>query len=192
ARYASTGVAPDIGAFQSGGTPPPVSAPDTIPPTISITAPANGAAISGAMITVSASASDNVCVMGMQFKLDGANLGAEVIAEPYAALWDTFAANGAHTLTAEARDAAGHVITSSVVSVTVANPTVSILAPLDGATLTDLTEVTVQAASGAGERSNATCSKGMAFCTGSCASRSGTAMRNRCRTSAETADSLLI
>ena len=168
AGYPYTGTAPDIGAFQSGDPPPPPSPGDTIPPAISIIAPANGATISGTMITVSASASGNVCVMGMQFKLDGANLGAEVIAEPYAALWDTFAANGAHTLTAEARDAAGHVITSSVVSVTVANPTISILAPLDGATLTDLTQVTVQAESGLGLRSIGIYCNGILIGTVSC------------------------
>src|SRR5439155_11159784 len=93
---------------------------------------------------------------------------AEVIAEPYAVLWDTFAANGAHTLTAEARDAAGHVITTSVVSVTVANPTISILAPLDGATLTDLTQVTVQAASGLGLRSIGIYCNGILIGTVSC------------------------
>src|SRR2546425_3634164 len=38
--------------------------------------PASGATVS-ASITVSANASDNVGVAGVQFKLDGANLGAE-------------------------------------------------------------------------------------------------------------------
>ena len=45
----------------------------------------------------------------MQFKLDGAPLGAEDTTAPYEVTWDTATvANGAHTLTAVARDAAGH------------------------------------------------------------------------------------
>jgi hypothetical protein len=99
-----------------------VSAPDTVPPTVSITAPTAGATVSGT-ITVSASASDNVGVAGVQFRLDGANLGAEDTTSPYATSWNTTqAANGSHTLTAVARDAAGNSTTSSSVSVTVNNP----------------------------------------------------------------------
>ena len=41
---------------------------------------------------------------------------------PYELAWDTAAvANGAHTLTAAARDAAGHETASAAVSVTVTN-----------------------------------------------------------------------
>src|SRR4029078_9696281 len=57
-------------------------APDTIAPTASITAPADGATVGGT-VTVAASASDNVGVSGVQFKLDGVNLGAEDTASPY-------------------------------------------------------------------------------------------------------------
>ena len=52
----------------------------------------------------------------------GPNLGAEVTAAPYSISWNTTtAANGTHTLTAVARDAAGNTATSSAVSVTVSN-----------------------------------------------------------------------
>jgi len=72
-------------------------------------------------VTVSASAIDNVGVAGVQFKLDGTNLGAEVTAPPYAVTWNTTTtAAGAHTLTAAARDAAGNIGTSAGVTVTVA------------------------------------------------------------------------
>src|SRR3989442_11080522 len=50
---------------------------DVTPPTVSLTTPAAGATISGT-VTVSTSATDNVGVVGVQFTLDGANLGAEV------------------------------------------------------------------------------------------------------------------
>ena len=45
----------------------------TNPTTVSITAPASGATVSGTAVTVAATASDNVGVAGMQFKLDGAS-----------------------------------------------------------------------------------------------------------------------
>src|SRR5439155_14852369 len=47
---------------------------DTTPPAVSISAPAANATVSGSA-TVSATATDNVGVVGVQFKLDGANLG---------------------------------------------------------------------------------------------------------------------
>ena len=74
-------------------------------------------------ITVSANASDNVGVVGVQFKVDGTNLGTEDTTAPYAIMWDTTtAANGTHTLTAVARDAAGNTTPSAPVTVTVNNP----------------------------------------------------------------------
>jgi hypothetical protein len=63
-------------------------------------------------------------VAGVQFQLDGVNLGAEDTASPYTLSWDTTTTvNGSHTLTAVARDAAGNVKTSTAVSVTVSNTT---------------------------------------------------------------------
>ena len=96
---------------------------DTTAPTVSVTAPSNGASVSGA-VTVSAAATDDTGVAGVQFILDGANLGAEVTSSPYTMSWTTTAsANGAHALSARARDAAGNQATSAPVSVTVANVT---------------------------------------------------------------------
>src|SRR5438876_6257837 len=46
---------------------------DVTPPTVSITAPTTGATVSGSAVMVSASASDNVGVAGVQFKMDGVN-----------------------------------------------------------------------------------------------------------------------
>ena len=87
-----------------------------------MTAPAAGSVVSG-NVTVSASATDNVGVAGVQFLLDGASLGAEDTTAPYSMTWDTTSAsNGVHTLQARARDAAGNTATSSSsVTVTVSN-----------------------------------------------------------------------
>jgi hypothetical protein len=95
---------------------------DTSPPMVSLTAPANNAVVSGSSVTVSAAAADNMGVAGVQFKLDGANLGGEDTSSPFSATWNTLSvANGAHTLTAVARDAAGNRTTSAVIAVSVNN-----------------------------------------------------------------------
>ncbi|TMQ51968.1 MAG: hypothetical protein E6K74_12810, partial [Candidatus Eisenbacteria bacterium] len=103
-----TAVARDTLGLQYTSNPVTVTVfNDQTAPTVSITAPAAGSTVGGAT-TVSASASDNVGVVGVQFKLDGANLGAEDTAAPYSISWDTTgASNGSHSLTAVARDAAG-------------------------------------------------------------------------------------
>src|SRR2546425_1163438 len=118
---------------------------DTTPPTVSMTTPAAGSTVSGT-VTISASATDNMGVVGVQFKLDGANLGAEVTAAPYSTSWNTtLAANGSHTLTAVARDAAGNTATAAAVSVTVGSnsPLISTVSASNvsssGATITWIT-----------------------------------------------------
>jgi hypothetical protein len=93
---------------------------DTTAPTVSITSPTGGTVSS--TINVNANAGDNVAVAGVQFKLDGSPLGAEDTSGPYSISWDTTnATNGAHSLTAVARDTAGNTTTSTAVNVTVTN-----------------------------------------------------------------------
>ena len=133
-------------AFAGGASDPPPT--DTVPPTVSITSPASGATISGT-VAVATTAADNVGVVGVQFKLDGATLGAENTTSPYSTSWNTtIVPNGSHTLTAVARDAAGNVTTSAGVTVTVTNdttaPTVTITTPTSGATYTaNITPLTI-------------------------------------------------
>jgi hypothetical protein len=94
---------------------------DIMPPTVSLTAPANDATVSGTL-AVSANASDDVGVVGVQFKVDGVNLGTEDTTAPYSVSWNTATTtNGNHVLTAVARDAAGKVTTSAPRTVTVSN-----------------------------------------------------------------------
>src|SRR5206468_12459526 len=81
----------------------------------------SGSAVYGAVMSSPTRRANDV-VVGVQFKLDGANLGAEVLAAPYSLSWNTTgASNGSHTLTALARDAAGNTATTAAVSVTVDN-----------------------------------------------------------------------
>ena len=97
--------------------------PDTTPPSVTITAPMGGATVS-TTINVTANAQDNIAVVGVQFRLDGNALGSEDLTVPYALPWDTTGTpNGAHTLTARARDAAGNQTISAAVNVTVDNAT---------------------------------------------------------------------
>ncbi|HWA25846.1 MAG TPA: glycoside hydrolase family 9 protein [Lacunisphaera sp.] len=112
--------------WKVGGSTPPPSSGDTTAPMVSLTAPAASSTVSGTAVTLTASASDNVGVAGVQFQLDGANLGAEDTAAPFTAPWNSSTvSNGAHTLRAIARDAAGNITTSAGVSVTVSNTTVT-------------------------------------------------------------------
>ena len=73
------------------------SAPDTTAPAVSVQQPANGTTVSGASVTVSATASDNVGVAGVQFRVDGTNLGAEDTSAPYSVTWNSTAASTART-----------------------------------------------------------------------------------------------
>jgi len=102
---------------QSGG-----GTQDTTPPTVAITAPSLNAIVSGSAVTVSANASDNIGVAGVQFKVDGGNLGAEGTSAPFTATLNTTTlTNGTHSLSAVARDAAGNRATSAVVTILVGN-----------------------------------------------------------------------
>lgn len=106
-------------------------------PTVSITAPSNGAYLRGT-VAVTANATDDVSVAGVQFQRDGVNLGTEDTASPYTRNWNTVNfTDGSHVLTAIVRDGDGNLVTSSSVTVTVDNtpPTVSVSSPSAGATV---------------------------------------------------------
>src|SRR5437899_8055634 len=68
---------------------------------VTITSPTSGSTVAGTA-TVSASVSAvGVLVAGVQFQLDGANLGAEDTSFPYSVSWNTTtSSNGSHTLIA--------------------------------------------------------------------------------------------
>lgn len=100
--------------------PGPVA--DTVAPAVTITSPANNASVSGT-IGISANATDNIRVVGVQFKIDGINLGDEIENPPYTLSWNTIqVANGQHTITAVARDSSGNQGISTI-TVTVSNAT---------------------------------------------------------------------
>lgn len=104
------------------------------PPTVTLTAPANGATGTvGVAITLTATAADTGgSVASVQFQADGANVGAADTAAPYSVAWTPTTA-GAHTLRAIATDNEGAQTTSASVTVTIAAPTLAatLTAPTD-------------------------------------------------------------
>lgn len=116
------------------------AAPDTQPPSVTLTSPAANAQLNGAF-ALAADATDDVGVVRVEFYVDGTTKLGEATSAPFAAAADTSAlADGPHVLTARAFDAAGNSATSDGVPVVVGTgpvdvtpPTVSITAPSAGA-----------------------------------------------------------
>ncbi len=100
---------------------------DMAPPIVSLWSPglAGSSTLTGT-VTLVATAVDDQALGGVQFALNGQPIGAEVstAATPakFPLTWDSHGlANGTYTLTATARDVAGHRTTSAGVTVTISN-----------------------------------------------------------------------
>ncbi len=128
------------------------------PPTVSITAPSNGATLSGSTtLTASATAGSGQTIASVQFQLDGSNVGSPVTAAPYSVSLNTASfSNGAHAVRAVATDSAQSSTTSQAISVTISNssgqtpPVVSITSPLAGATVSGNGTVSASASAASG------------------------------------------
>lgn len=93
---------------------------DATAPTVSVSAPANGATVNG-VVSVNATATDNLAVTKVEFYVNNV-LASTDTTSPYSYSWDTATvANGSYTLTAKAYDAAGNSKVSTAVTVTVNN-----------------------------------------------------------------------
>jgi PKD repeat protein len=80
-----------------------------------------GTLVSGT-VNILANATDDVGVTGVQFKLDGANMGPNLTVSPYSVLWNTLtASNGCHVISATAFDAAGNQGSATFLA-TISNP----------------------------------------------------------------------
>jgi glucose/arabinose dehydrogenase len=92
--------------------------PDTDAPTVTLTAPAALADGLTGTVAVTANASDNVGVSGVEFEIDGVAIGGVDTAAPYATTIDTSAyPSGQHVVRARASDAAGNVSAWSTATV---------------------------------------------------------------------------
>lgn len=118
--YTLTARAFDAAGNEATSAEVTVRVPDRDAPTVQITAPAEGATVSG-NVTVTAEASDNVGVDRVTLYVDGAELGTDQTS-PYTWTWNTSDfSNGAHSLTASAWDAAENEGQATAVQVTVSN-----------------------------------------------------------------------
>ena len=128
------------GFFEAGNCPVVV---DTEVPLVSITAPVDGALVSGS-VTFSAEATDNVGVTQVQFVTLGTGmLLCEVLSDPFTCTWDSteFSESVQMSVVARALDAAGNEGFSEAVAITVNNgpdtepPVISLIYPAEGDTL---------------------------------------------------------
>jgi peptidoglycan/xylan/chitin deacetylase (PgdA/CDA1 family) len=92
---------------------------DTVPPTVSITSPANGATVGGNVKIVTSPADTPSGVASVKVFVDGTLLGTAT-SSPWQVAWNTKRVKrGQHVLTAIATDRGGNSTTSAAVTVTV-------------------------------------------------------------------------
>jgi chitinase len=130
-----------------------VKIPESAPPVVSITFPANNATLGGT-VSVTAVASDNVGVTKVEFYANG-TLQATDTSTPYVYSWNTSSsAAGSYTLMAKAYDAAGNVGQSGNISVTVVKdstpPSVSLTSPKNNAKVSGMVAITASASDNIG------------------------------------------
>jgi len=105
----------------------PTALADIGSPVVSLFSPGvTGITTLAGTVSLTATAVDDRDVVGVQFQMNGGNIGSEVTAESsptkYQLSWDSHGlTNGTYTLTAIARDAAGKTTTSAGVAVTISN-----------------------------------------------------------------------
>jgi len=129
------------------------------PPTITLTAPAAGATVSGMVrlsATASASSAYGLTVSSVEFLIDATSVGTAT-ASPYSVMWDsTKVASGDHSLTAKVTDSAGDSTITPAININVQNmaaagaamtPGQLFPAPMSGAS--GMAEVTVDLGTGA-------------------------------------------
>ncbi|MCY1078280.1 Ig-like domain-containing protein [Archangium lansingense] len=125
---------------------------ESTPPTVSLSAPANGAWLFGT-VTLSADATDESGVSKVEFLVDGVVIRTHTAAPPYVYSWDSRGkADGSHTLSVRATDLHGNVATSTVVSVMLDNtaPIVTFTSPANEAALVGMVYLQANASDSVG------------------------------------------
>ncbi|HYG77652.1 MAG TPA: Ig-like domain-containing protein, partial [Planctomycetota bacterium] len=147
--YSLTAKATDNGGLSTTSTAVNITV-SNVPPTVSLTAPTNGATFTaGANITLTANAADsNGTISKVEFFAGGTLLGTSTTA-PYSFTWNNVAA-GSYSLTAKATDNSGLSTTSAAVNITVnatinAPPTVTLTSPANGTKFSAGTNITLTA-----------------------------------------------
>lgn len=130
--YPFTGSAPEIGAFEYGGT-------SNAAPQVNITSPVNNASFAlGTTVNLSASATDTDGTIAKVQFYNGATLLGQDITSPYSFSWTNVPA-GNYSITAKATDNAGATTTSNSTTISIGTSTSSVNANVtldsDAATL---------------------------------------------------------
>jgi hypothetical protein len=127
---------------------------DTVAPTVSVTSPANGSAVSaGSTASVAVTATDNDTVSSVDFYIDGTKVASDTTS-PYSYSWNTANVSlGTHTIQAKATDPSGNVGASTTISVSIADqtpPTVTLTAPTNGSALKGAATISATASDNVG------------------------------------------
>ncbi|QNN47083.1 hypothetical protein H9L17_02640 [Thermomonas brevis] len=138
----------NAGAATNSGTASITVTTPNVPPTVSLSSPANGQSFTtGTAVTLSANASDSDgSIARVEFYVDGSKIGQDT-SSPYSLSWTSTA--GSHSVYARAVDNAGAATNSGTASITVTTPnvppTVSLSSPANGQSFTTGTAVTLSA-----------------------------------------------
>ena len=134
------GAAVNLAVSETVPTPEPEPVADTINPQIYFTEPSNKATVSG-IVSLNASASDNVGISKVGFYLNGGLLGEDT-SSPYVYNWDSANYSGSSVnLSAIAYDTSSNKAEASITITVVSNsidkisPTVTISSPINGTIL---------------------------------------------------------
>lgn len=121
---------------------------DDTPPSIALTAPMNGAEVSGST-RIEATAMDDNTVAKVSFFVDDAAIG-EALSAPYGVAWDAAATGeGQHRVRATAVDAAGNEASAEAMVTVVAGPApgvmpqVQLASPAEGSTVSGVAQITI-------------------------------------------------
>ena len=122
--------------------------PDTVGPAVGITAPVDGATVSGTVLLAAAAADAGSGMSRVEFRVDDVLIGTSY-GPTYTTNWNTIAVPaGLHVMAARAYDMAGNSSTATI-TVTVADitpPTVSISSPTNSAIVSGLVTIAATAA----------------------------------------------
>jgi hypothetical protein len=125
-------------------------------PTVTITTPRNGEDVSGPVVLTARPNDGGIPIRSVQYRLDGIDLGGLVTKPPYRLSWDsTTVPDGLHAIVAFATNDLGGSGESELAEVYVVNhspPSVTILAPVDGATVSGDVELNAMVTDAEGSR----------------------------------------
>ncbi|MDD5686204.1 MAG: Ig-like domain-containing protein, partial [Elusimicrobia bacterium] len=124
--------------------------PDTTPPSIVITSPANSATLTASLLTISGTASDNIGLSKVEVKLGaGGTYASATGTNPWSG--SVTLVGGSNTIYAKATDTTGNITETSITVTYVPDttpPTIAITSPANGAAITTAALITISGTAG--------------------------------------------